>query len=288
MSFTKKKLELTITLGTGPYGEKVGDTVTLSGYRMRASCQTTFSIGMDDLHLQIYGLSQEMMTRLTVTGYVQSELRGANKVLLAAGDDENGMSLIYEGSISEAWADYSGSPDVVFSITAYCGLYVALKPVGATSFRGSTKVSDIMRTLADLAGLVFEDRGVDVVLSNPYFPGSALDQIRACAEAADILYRITLGKLIICPRKERKDPNAPVLISKETGLVGYPQVSGSGMLLTTEFNPNLTIPGVVEVQSSLGPYACGLFDLWNVGYELSSEMPGGPWFSHVRCYRFPQ
>jgi hypothetical protein len=283
MSFTKKKLELTITLGTGQFGETVGDTVTLSGYRMTADCAFCAGIAMSSAQIRIFGLPQEMMNRLTVVGFRQNTILAKNSILLAAGDDETGMSVVYEGSISDAWADYAAAPDVAFNIIAANGLLAAVKPVGATSFRGATKVSDIMSSLAALAGLTLDDRGVDVVLSNPYFPGSALDQIRACAEAADILYQINRQTLVIYPRVGAKNP-APIVISKDTGLVGYPRFSSKSMSLTTEFIPGLNIPGEIQVESSIGPLASGVFTLISVGYSLSCEMPNGPWFSNIECY----
>jgi len=283
MSFTKKKLKVLITLGTGPFGEEVGDTVELSGYRMTADCAMVAGDAMQALQMRIFGLPQEMMNRLTVSGTVDWEIRARNAIILSAGDDEKGMNTIYQGTIDKAWPDFSAMPDVAFNIIAYNGLAAALKPVSPTSFKGATKVVDIMKTLAGMAGLAFDDRGVDGVLSNPYFSGSALDQIRACAHAADILYQIDLDKLVIYPREGGNNP-APTLISKETGLVGYPRFSASSMGMTTEFIPTLRIPGEVEVDSSIGKNASGRFFLFSVGFSLSCEMPNGPWFSTIECY----
>lgn len=281
-TFTKKRLDLTITLGTGEFGATEGDTVTLSGLRMMADIVFAGGETMGALQLRVFGLTQAMMNKLTTIGPVATAIRSKNKVLLAAGDDVNGMHIVYQGTIDQAWADYSSAPDVVFNVIAYAGLDAAVKPVNAISFKGSADVATIMEGLAKTMGVAFENRGVSAKLSNPYFPGTALMQVKSCARAANIWYTIDRDALIIWPKKGG-EPGVIPLISPETGLVGYPAFSSKGMSFSTMFNQDIRLPGKVLVKSSI-PMACGMFNVFNVSHSLSSEIAGGPWFSTVECY----
>ena len=47
-----------------------------------------------------------------------------------------------------------------------------------------------MADLAKIMGLAFENNGVDARLSKPYFDGTALTQVRTCAQAAGITTRL--------------------------------------------------------------------------------------------------
>jgi hypothetical protein len=281
-SFVRRRLDLTIQLGTGEFGDSVGDTVTLTGLRMMADIVYAGGDSMGVLQLRVFGLPQAMMNRLTTIGPVATAIRSKNSILLAAGDDVNGMKMAYQGTIDQAWADYSNIPDVPFNVVAYAGLAAAVKPVDAISFKGSADVAEIMSGLAQTMGLAFEANSVSAKLSNPYFPGTALMQVKACATAANVRWSIDRGTLSIWPKESYQTSNVP-LISPETGLVSSPVLSSKGMSLTMIYNTNVRLPGKIEVKSSI-PMACGIQNVATVSHSLSSEMQGGPWFTNVECY----
>lgn len=282
LSFTKKRIDLTISLGAGAFGDTLLDTVTLTGLRTEAAIAFAGGESMGALHLRAYGLKQSLMNQLTTIGTVATGILGKNKVIVAAGDD-NGMTEVYRGSIFQAWADYNSAPQVPFNIIAYTGLDVALQPVNAISFKGSTDVALIMSGLATTMGLEFENQGVSSQLSNPYFAGTAYAQMRACARAANISAVIDRNKLVITPNVGTMVVGTIPLLSPETGMVGYPTFSSKSMSVTSLFNPSITMPGKIQVVSSL-PMACGTFRVFSLSHNLSSELPGGPWHTITECY----
>lgn len=284
LSFVRRRLDLTITLGAGAFGNTLSDTITLTGLRMSADIAFAGGESMGALQVRAYGIKQAIMNQLTTIGTVATQLLGQNKILVAAGDDENGMQEVYRGSIAQAWGDYNAAPDVAFNVIAYAGYEAALKPVNAVSYRGSTDVAGIMQTLATTMGYGFENQGVTGQLSNPYFSGTAYSQMRACARAAGISAVIDRTKLVISPGVGKPmTVGAIPLVSPDTGMVGYPAFSSKSISIKTVFNPNITMPGKIQVASSI-PMACGIFRTYSVGHSLSSETPGGPWFSNVECY----
>jgi hypothetical protein len=280
-SFTKKRLELTITLGTGTFGAQVGGTVTLSDLRMFADISAPCGESMGALHLRVYGLTQSMMNQLTVIGPI-NQIKEKNEVLLAAGD-ANGMTTVFQGTVFSAWADYGSAPDVPFNIIAYVGMGLAIKPVDALSYTGAASVSDIMKAIADAASLTFVNDGVSVQLANPYFSGTAWQQLKACARAAQINYKVEFGKLTIWPKGQAVSSDGTPQISPESGMVGYPALSSQGMTVKSEFTPKIVLGGAINVKSSL-PMANGTFNVFNYVHNLSSEAPGGPWFTTIDCY----
>lgn len=276
-SFTKKRLELTLTLGAGESGEKVGDSITLSGLRMSADIVDVVGNYQGALQLRAYGLSQSTMNRLTTIGPVAPAMRAKNAVSLRAGD-ENGMVSIYEGSIITAWGDYNSAPDVAFNVLAQAGAINALKPVPPTSaLTESVDVAELMESLSQAMGLQFENNGVALRIPTPYLERSALAQVQVLAGAAGIDYTIDRGVLAIWTKNGARSGEVP-LISAQAGMVGYPSFSSDGMLLTTLFNPLIRVGGIVHVDSSLS-MAHGKWQVRRVAHSLSSEMPGGPWFT---------
>ena len=279
--FFEREIELTIQLGAGAFGEQVGDTVTLSGLRiyadMSAPCGETMGTGQ----LRVYGLTQSMMNQLTTIG-VFGQVQGASKISVAAGEKGKVLTTIMRGSIWQAWADYNNAPEVAFNAIIHVGMTAALKPVEANSYTGATDVSFIMASLAMDAGWGFVDGGVNVTLSNPYLPGTILDQIKECARSADIYFKVENEILTIWNKDEVVQSSEPT-ISAATGMVGYPSLSSQGMSVKTLFNPSITMGGIVNVESSIN-LAIKRFKVLGLTHSISSLAPGGPWFTEILCF----
>ena len=281
-SFTEKLIELTITLGTGTFGEDVGDTVTLSGYRMLADVINPGGDSMGMANIRVFGLPETLMNRLTTIGTIQRAIRAQNTVTVAAGDDETGYQMAFFGVITDAWGDYNAAPEVAFNIVAYAGMDIAVKPVNATSYKGAVSTAVIMRNFSLEAGLTYENNGVDVTLNNPYFSGTVLNKIRQCAAAAGIFYNVDRGTLAIWPRAGQRGGEIPI-ISPTTGMVGYPTLSSKGIDIQTTFNWNIRLGGRIKVESAIG-MASGTWIVHGTAHSLSSKVPGGPWFTYIEAY----
>ncbi|MGN3961820.1 baseplate hub protein [Burkholderia gladioli] len=280
MSFTKKRIDVTLSLGTGTFGESGASTVTLTGLRVQAMIRAVPGDSMPHAQVRIYGLSLSMMNQLTSVGLINASVRMNNTILVAAGDDEDGLASIYDGSIKESWGQFEGMPDVALNVIGVAGGAAALKPAAASSFTGPADVATIMQGFAQAMDVQFENNGVNVQLSNPYFPGTTLMQVKACARAADIYYTLDRGTLAIWPRTgARSTPDIPV-ISPATGMVGYPTLSSNAIQATTEFNHSIIPGGYVRIQSSLTP-AAGVWYVSEVIHTLESETPNGQWFTRI-------
>ncbi|WP_230679038.1 hypothetical protein, partial [Streptococcus pneumoniae] len=88
----------------------------------------------------------------------------------------------------------------VFNIIALSAGLAAVKPIEPSSYEGDADVAGIMGDLAKKMGFVLENNGVSVTLNNPYFAGTALEQVKSCAHAANIYYTADRGKLAIWPK----------------------------------------------------------------------------------------
>ncbi|MBX9596546.1 MAG: hypothetical protein K2X46_19430, partial [Roseomonas sp.] len=170
-----------------------------------------------------------------------------------------------------------GAPDVAFHITANGSMRAALTAIPPSSYSGAANVAVIMQKLATQAGLRFENAGVTAVLADPYFPGTALQQAQACAAAAGIDMVIENGTMVITRRGAPRAPD-PIVVSANTGMVGYPGYTASGIAVTTIFNPRLTMHSLVETKSVQTP-ASGRWRIYSLMHELEAETPKGAWFT---------
>lgn len=282
MSFVKRKINITISLGVGDYGDDLGEETTLTGYRASVKIVAYNGDAQGQLQLRVWGMKLPLMNKLTKIGPIMSQRRN-NRIVVTAGDEGGAMGTVYEGTIDSAFADFQNAPDVVFNVIALSAGLAAIKPIAPSSYPSSVDAADVMRDLAQTMGFVFENNGVSVMLDTPYYAGTALDQVKACARAANIYYTADRGKLAIWPKAGAR-VSGPVEINVDTDMVGYPAFAGDGMSLTTLFNPNLELGGRVNVKSIL-PVACGIWNIFKMVIDLESEMPNGRWFTGIDCYR---
>jgi hypothetical protein len=226
-----RKLALTIVLGKGSFGEDgATDTVELSGHRVSASVVKTAAPGFDSADIRIWGVAPSIMNQVSTLGMPPGTGR-VNTVALRAGDDQSGMSLVYRGIILEAFQDFNGAPDVALNITSKGAGVAQLKPIKPVSYPQSVSVAQAFQDLAARMepAVAFENHGVDAMLPPTYLPGTAADQYRRLVEAAGIQATVDDGVLVIWPQGGTRDGLIPD-IGPESGLVGYPEFSGSGIV----------------------------------------------------------
>lgn len=282
MSFQKRRIDVTFQLGEGEFGESGFDTVKLTGLRCIVDIALAGGISKGALNLRVYGMDLPTMNKLARVGRIAPSTR-QNIVTVQAGQGDV-LPVIYKGSIFAAWVDFSGMPEVCLNVEAAAGWYEAIKPVSPISIKGAGDVALIVQTIADSVGFGFVNQGVNVKVASPYLPGSAWDQLQAITQAADINFSVDRNSIYIWNKGEARLSDLPT-ISSGTGMVGYPRFNDNGISLSTEFNPSIVFGGQVNVVSELLP-AQGAWVVNQLSHNLSSELPNGPWLSHIECSRY--
>lgn len=281
-SFTSKRIEVRVTLGRGMFGADLGNTKVISGLRVSCDIEKAGQPSKNQAHIKIYGLREEDMNAMSPQEGRPLAMQ-RNVVQVLAGDDA-GMSVAFIGDITEAWASYRSPPNLYFRIKAIAGYYPSLAPSNPKSYRGGTPVAVIMKTLADEMGYAFEDRGVDVLLASPYMSGTGMQQAQAVAEAANIEFGVDDGVLFIAPRGLARRLQTVPLISAATGMKEYPIYGKKGLEVTTLYNPNVTLGGLVKVESVV-PNARGTWRVNGLKHRLECEKPGADWFTKIKAVR---
>lgn len=283
MSFVKRRMDVTISLGEGQFGDEKGPNVTLRGYRVQASVIAYNGDAQTQMQLRIFGLKPEMINKLTTVGPVLSQRRGQNRILVEAGEAGAALSVLYEGKIDQAWADYNQAPEVVFYVTALAQASDALKLVPARSYRATVRAADVARDIATSMGLAFEANNVEGRLANPYFSGTAIDQLRALAKAARFNYTIEAGTLSIWPWDGSRQ-NEAIRIEPGLNMLGYPAFTGGGIMARVVYDPRLGVGKKVQVVSVNEP-AHGEWSVVSLSHTLDAEVPNGAWFTDIMCIR---
>lgn len=315
-SWTEKAIDITIRLGTGTFGQTGKNTVKLSNLRMIVSVLKAGYPSMDTATARVYGVTQSVMNSVSTLGIPLTMYRAGNAMLIEAGDKGGAMFTVFNGYLGQAYQNFDDAPETCLELVGWAGQAEAITPTEAVSYSGSVDVATIMSNIAKKQGWNFENNGVKIQVSNPYLWGTAIQQVHDLARTANIEAYLDSGKspivLAIWPRYQTRGGTKP-LISPQSGLIGYPKFQSSGMSFRCLFNPNIQFGSQIIMQSSTGSTArtvtpgdvsqanasgTNLPPTTNTGgpngewyvisplsYDLSAQMPGGPWFCEVNCQR---
>lgn len=288
VSFTSKALRVTLIL-TAPnahFGNTGNNTLILTGLRMRAKLSGAGNQAIT-LTLMIFGMLPTDMNQLTViwaagvggpTGF------SANTVRLES-NDGSGWFTIFEGTINQAQPDYRGIPAANFALQATTGYAQQILTAQPTSSpQASASIAQLAATLVAGMGYKLENNGVTGTISQPYLPGTLMDQFRALCSHANIDFYFAPGNIIaITPRNTQRASVPSVVLSPSSGLKGYPVIQQYGLLIECEFNPAIQLAGAVTVKESDVPSANGIWYPYQFDHDLASLDPDGPWFSTLQC-----
>lgn len=290
-SFTRKKIRVVFMLASGAFGPNGEDTITLDGYRVAATIENAEFPTAAIASVRISGLSLSLMNRLSIARFdiVQAN---PNQIQVYAGDDKNGMPLVFQGGITMAFADYNNAPDVAFMVQAQSALRGNATSCTPTVFRGTVRADVVMETIATKAGYTFTNRGCNDVLLNPNFFGSPGQQIALLMQKLpNVVVNINNDQLTIWPRDDPAPNDNVPYISKDTGMVGYPSYAEGGITFRCLFNPLIVFNEFVEIESKYLPTGWanafgaspgnGRWLVMQVRHSLTTETPGAPWFTDV-------
>ncbi|EDQ4202295.1 hypothetical protein A6557_004331 [Salmonella enterica subsp. enterica serovar Glostrup] len=280
MSYVQRDITVEFTLSDGRTFDKgKGNILTIPGAKCFATVTVYGGTAGTQITLYVWGLSPAHMADLSYRGVWRPAQSTANKMRVKADG-----RLIFEGDITDAYADYNQAPDIPLILTGQVSFNLRNQTAADFSAKGDVPVADIIRALASSAGLKFENQGVSRSLSNPHFSGNLVQQMLDAASAADI--NIDLGdveKVTIWPKDKALDIPA-VHISPDHGLIGYPVYTMTGLSATTIFCPDLFIGRRVHLESSL-PNVTGDYQLTGVIHTITSRTVGGPWNSNCTMTR---
>lgn len=283
--FAKRVIELDFRLMNGAFeASNNQNTVTLSGLRTYVTVRNPGGSATPSADIRIFGLSLSLANTLSTLGKFQTEAK-ANTVTIRAGEAGGTLPVVFVGSIAGAWVDAASPPDVALVVSAYAGYLEAMRPLPATSYRGAVPAATVIAGIAAQMGYTFENAGVTAVLSNPYFPGTGMQQARKCAEHAHCHLAIEEGtRLVIWPLDGTRSGQIP-LVSPDTGMMASPIYTQNGLMVNCAYNPNIRIGGRIKISSMLKP-ACGTWSVSGIEHELEAETPGGSWMTRVTCLTY--
>ena len=272
-SYTIKTLKVTVT--------QDGTARAMEGLAVEATITKPGLPEKNSAKVKIWGLKYEVMAQLTMLAFRPLESQH-NLLEVEAGDLGGRPALVFKGEITKASADFNSSPDVAMDFEASSGSYPQLIAKPVETVAGEAKAADLFAQFAAEAGYDYKNEGLTASVKNAWFPGSPIEKAYKLARDLDCELIIDDGAMITLPGGQAR-PGRAVLLTKDTGLLGYPTFNQDGITCRCLFNPDLVYGGLIKVESIV-PKASGQWKITKLSHELSAYKPGGgAWESKIEA-----
>lgn len=277
-SFTLKTIRTTITLGKGTFGGG-GNSKIIEGLATDVDITKPGLPEKNSASVSIANISLSDMEQMTFLAF-QPLQSLKNLITIEAGEQGKTLATVFKGEITSAYADYGSVPDVEFKIEALSGGYAAQIGAKPISVKGNAKAADLIKQFAKEIGYTFKNEGVAASVRNAVFNGSPIEKARSVADEVGAELLIDDDSMILMPYDKPRSGGA-VLLTPETGLIGYPSFTSDGISFSCFFNPNLKQGGQVKIESIV-PRASGYWKITKLSHRLTAyRTGGGSWYSSV-------
>jgi len=269
-SFGIKSIQIEVALAQGEF-DGGGNTKIIEG--LACAVDVTKPGGENNsARIKIYGLKYDTMYHLTMLGFKPLESR-CNVISIKAGDMDGPLALVFQGEIISAFADFNNAPNIYMQFEADTGGYYQQMASPIVTVKGEVKVDQLFERFANEMGYSYENKGVTSSVANVCLPGSPIDKIRKLAHDVGCDLIIDDNHVIILPVEEPRERD-PVLLNKDTGLIGYPTFNDKGIICKCLYNPNLKYGGLIKVESIVPGAYSGVWRITKLVHSLTSYIPG--------------
>lgn len=274
--FTKKKLEVHVTLASSTYANGM-TTKVMRDIPITAEIEKAGFPSRDSAKIKIFGISSADMEAMSFLAF--RPMASAPNVIEIYVGDEREMSLAYMGDIISAVPVFQEAPDVFLEIDALSAYYAGLVAVPPYSFKGSVPISTILAQLSKQIGVSFVNKNRSgQSATNPVLEGSAVQQLIRLGEEYKLNIVLSNGVLTWLPQA-----GSGVIVarlSKDSGLFGYPSLTSNGVSLTAEYINNMALGDLVQV-SSVVPRASGVWQVVGLHHQLGQLVDNAPWTTKI-------
>jgi hypothetical protein len=263
-------------------GTATAQTYRFQEHRMRIGVRQA-GAQFGNAKIEIFGVPLQTMNQIARLWLEVLTPVGTDTVQIDVWDGQDYVPF-FQGVIMWSAVNASRMPHVSLDIEANSGSALSLVPSSPYAV-GATPVSlkAALTTIAAQGGfsVQYPDTVTQYQLTQARVTGAPLEQI---AQLMDMFPKLTwftsLQQIVV--REALAPVNADAIrVAADTGLMGYPVYSTSGLTLATLFNPKITPGAALDVQTEFDFVNRTVWVAAVLAHTLEPNVPGGQWTTQI-------
>lgn len=260
VALDQRIVNVTIQLnsGTKTYMQPMMIKVTGTKYANALQNEAEITIANIDKQTQDYLLTETSPYNLN---------RTPKSVTVSAGRQSYGTSVIYTGNI--VTSRVTQPPDIGIVLKCLTGNFFK-STVISRGLAGQTKLSQIVKGIANDLNLLPNFQATDKNISNYNFSGAALKQVDLLNTFGNTNAFIDNNTLYV---KNAAVPLTGVIkvLNAQTGMIGIPEFTEWGLKVKFLIDNQTTIGGGLRITSQVYPAINGLYVIYKLGFDIATR-----------------
>lgn len=267
-------------------GTPVQQTYTFQDHRMRIMVRQSGQ-QFGNAKVEVFGVPLASMNQIARLWGEALTPQGTDTLTINVW---NGMSFVpfFQGVIAWSAVDASGMPNVKLSIEANSAFGLMITPASPYANAGPVLLKDVLTTLGTLGGFTidYSTSAPNYSLTDVRLVGTPMEQLAAVMNYFPDLTWTTVLQRVKVRQKDAPYSSEAINIAPETGLVGYPVYSTSGLQFDTLFNPLIYPGAALNIKTQFDFVTRTTWIAAVLAHELDVNVPGGKWMTSVAAQNF--
>lgn len=268
-------------------GAATAQTYRFQEHRMRIGVRQA-GAQFGNAKIEIFGVPLQTMNQIARLWLEVLTPVGTDTVQIDVWDGQDYVPF-FQGVIMWSAVNASRMPHVSLDIEANSGSALSLVPSSPYAV-GATPVSlrAALTTIAAQGGfsVQYPDTVTQYQLTQARVTGAPLDQIGQLLDMYPNLAWYTSLQQVVVHDARTPIGNNTIPIAADTGLMGYPDYSTSGLTFSTLFNPQITPSTGLDVQTEFDYVNRTVWVAGVISHTLEPNVPGGQWTTQVAAAPF--
>lgn len=285
-----------------------GKLKTYQGLAIEANGTKYANANQNECEVTVYNLDKSTRDYILTETSPFNLNRTPKLLILEAGRQSYGVTKIYVGNISttgktkkketnskqsKSSAEASGGapgssvssnvsqpPDIGITLKCLTGDF-SKGDIIARSQPGIAQLSQISGQVARDLNLILNFQALDKQIANYTYTGAALQQIDYLNQMGLVNAYADDGVLVV------KDFDKPLsnqikILSKETGMIGIPEITEQGIKVQFLLDNQTTLGGLLRIKSDIYPIVNGDYVIYKLGFEIASRDVPFYWIAEAK------
>lgn len=276
----------------GSGAELLLDQKALDGLNVRFSVKIYSQAGIPaQAYIDVYNLNRDDLQFLTTSA--ATWLNKRSLIQLYAGYDDD-VRMLFSGQIMDAPPE--GNPDVVLSVRGISGPEWMTQTIDVQ--KNNLRIIDLIDYCSSVMQypvnmpdwLRKSNEWLNTQIDNFSYTGTPMDLLRKiqnmcggfCIDSRGIVLSAYNDQIYVwAPATSAENEGNKLLVSKNTGMVGYPHPTGVGVDVKMLLNPNVKCGDMIHLESERVPICNGDYYITAITHE--GELRADEWYTTLEC-----